>query len=124
MTKDYPTITDTAPQLLEALRGIKDGLTVTETWPRKEPEGELILLSELTNNGTGTPCVDELAFQLDIWAETRTAVLELAAQSDGVMQGIGLRRTLAGPVTVYARSFRRTMRYGRRVDKRTMRLID
>lgn len=126
--KHYDMV-DAVPQLRAALAGMETetAFTVSEDWPRRFPTGPSITIQEITNSGTYNAVVDELAWQLDLWADSKDVIRILAAGVDRALTGIGLRRTYAGPIlwqedgTVH---YRKTFRYGRRVDKRSMRLID
>ena len=120
---------DAVPQLRQALAEMETAtaFTVSEDWPRAIPTGPLITIQEITNTGTQNAVVDELSWQLDVWADSKDTVRELSTGIDRAMAGIGLRRTYAGPILWTedgAQYYRKTFRYGRKVDKRTMRLID
>lgn len=113
---------DPAPQLLEALRAI-DGVTVTERWPMKQPEGDTLVLTEITNANTSIPVVDSLGYQVDVWSDDQDRAREIMLKADAILTGIGFLRSSAGPFS-FGNGFRKTNRYSRRVDKRFMRLID
>lgn len=121
--KYYPMV-DAFPQIREALEQLPDSPTVSERWPQKQPDGALIVVTELTNAATSTPVVDELAYQVDVWAEDEGIFRRLCAGVDEALSGIGFLRTLASPPDFYPEGHRRTFRYSRRVDKRLMRLIN
>lgn len=120
---EIPSMVDATEQLLEALRAI-EGVAVTEQWPRQAISGPLVTVQEISNSNTAVRAVDSLAYQVDVWAEDADTARDLAAQADEIVTGIGLRRTSAQPMVFDGRGNRRTMRYSRKVDKRTLRLID
>ena len=117
-----------AEQLLTALRSLSDNnnnpVTVTEQWPSREVTGSAIVLQEIGNSNTSVPVVDELSYQVDVWTEAAETTRSLFAQADEVMSGIGFHRTMLAPLSVDGFGWRQTGRYGRKVDKRTLRLID
>lgn len=121
MSNYFPMI-DAYPQIREELQGLD--AEITECWPRKQPEYPLIVITELTNSQTQTSGVDELAYQLDLWAEDRDTLRTLRDRTDEAMCKMGWRRTMASPLEENQNGFRRIFRYGRKVDKRSMRLID
>ncbi len=109
-------------QLLTALRTLE--ATVTEQWPERELVGPTIVVQEISNSHTAVCVVDSLSYQIDVWAEDADTVRELVGQADEIIAGIGFRRTLLAPMTVEGFGRRQTARYSRKVDKRTLRLID
>lgn len=126
---DYPGMVDAIPQVRQALASLGTTLpyTVSEQWPRTSITGNLITVTEITNTSTGWRCVDELAYQVDIWATEADAVRELAPLVNDVLLGIGFRRTASQQLDRYDKNggyFRKAFRFGRKVDKRFMRLID
>lgn len=128
--KYYYPMVDAYPQIYEALMAaffyghkLQKVVNISESWPRSAVKAPLIVLSELTNQNTRTSCVDELAFQVDIWAESSDDLRTMADTVDETLCSIGFRRTMASPAD-NSNGFRRIFRYGRRVDKRSMRLID
>lgn len=126
--KQFPMV-DATPQLRAVLEDLDVGFaySVSEGWPRKAPSGPLITIQEITNQNTQIPVVDQLAWQVDLWARERDSIRSLAAAMDQALTGLGLRRSYAGPEEVQDRGggyYRKIMRYGRNVDKRTLRLVD
>ena len=57
----------------DALAGMRTGLafTVRGSWPRSTDDGVLITVGEYTNVATDCPVVDEIAYQVDLWAFDR-----------------------------------------------------
>lgn len=126
---DYPGMIDAIPQIRQALASLDTTLTytVSEQWPRTSIAGNLITVTEITNASTGWRCVDDLAYQIDVWAAEADAVRELAPLVNDALLGIGFRRTASQQLDRYDKNggyFRKALRFGRKVDKRFMRLID
>lgn len=126
---DYPGMVDAIPQIKQALASLDTTLpyTVSEQWPRTSITGNLITVTEITNASTSWRCVDDLAYQIDVWAAEADAVRELAPLVNDALLGIGFRRTASQPLDRYDKNggyFRKALRFGRKVDKRFMRLID
>ena len=126
MIPEWTTMVDAQAQIRQALTGLETEVAyqVLCRWPRTDDTGNLITVTELTNSQTETPVVDTLGYQLDIWTAEQDDVDELAPLVNAAMCGIGLRREYASPVEYQSDRYRKTLRYGRKVDKRTMRLID
>ena len=126
---DYPGMVDAIPQIRQALASLDTTLpyTVSEQWPRTSITGNLITVTEITNTSTGWRCVDDLAYQIDVWAAEADAVRELAPLVNDALLGIGFRRTASQQLDRYDKNggyFRKALRFGRKIDKRFMRLID
>lgn len=126
---DYPGMVDAIPQIRQALASLDTALpyTVSEQWPRASITGNLITVTEITNTSTSWRCVDDLAYQIDIWATEADAVRELAPLVNDALLGIGFRRTAVQQLDRYDKNggyFRKAFRFGRKIDKRFMRLID
>ena len=116
-------------QIRQALASLDTTLpyTVSEQWPRTSITGNLITVTEITNASTGWRCVDDLAYQIDVWAAEADAVRELAPLVNDALLGIGFRRTASQQWDRYDKNggyFRKVLRFGRKIDKRFMRLID
>jgi len=129
MTEEWTEMVELAPQVKAALRELDTELayTVLSRWPRREDKGNLITVSEITNQQTALSVVDDLAVQVDIWSTERDVVRALAPLVNAAVCGMGLRRDYAGDIEQQSGglwAFRKTFRFGRRVDKRFMRLID
>ena len=126
---DYPGMVDAIPQIRQALASLDTTLpyTVSEQWPRTSITGNLITVTEITNASTGWRCVDDLAYQIDVWAAEADAVRELAPLVNDALLDIGFRRTASQQLDRYDKNggyFRKALRFGRKIDKRFMRLID
>ena len=125
----FPDMVDAILQIREALNNLDTSTpyTVTEQWPRKAITGNLITVTEITNAGTDTDCVDRLGYQIDVWSPRADPVRELVPLVNAAMLGIGFRRNASEQLNYLTEKggyYRKALRYGRRVDKRTMRLID
>ncbi len=96
-------------------------------FPQSFAEGNLITFFELTNESTNIPCVDKIAFQIDIWTYDIETMVELSLKADEVITRVGFLRKYVSPdimPTAPGEYCRKTLRYGRKVDTRTNRLID
>ena len=96
-------------------------------FPRSVEEGAVITVGEYANAATACPVVDEIAYQIDIWAFDRETVVALSQTVNSALTALGLKRQYAGPDGLSDDPVgycTKTLRYGRRVDKRSMRLID
>lgn len=129
MSVFFPDMVDAIPQIRAALADLDTSTpyTVTEQWPREIVTGNLITVTEISNAGTDTDCVDRLGYQIDVWSPYADPVRELGSLVNAAMLGIGFRRNAAEQLdylTAKGGYYRKALRYGRKVDKRTMRLID
>ena len=129
MTDVTGILVDGRQAVRNALSAIQTDLafTVRGSYPRSTDDGVIITVGEYTNVATDCPVVDEIAYQIDLWAFDRETVVALSEQVNRTLTNLGLRRQYAGPDTVSddpAGYCRKTFRFGRKVDKRTMRLID
>lgn len=120
--KYYPTA-DAFPQIKMALEALPDHPKVTERWPRSERRGSLIVVTEITNIHTAACCVDQLSYQVDVWADDEDTLRRMADGVDEALSTMGFKRTMAGAIDD-SDGFRKLFRFGRKVDKRLMRLID
>ncbi len=128
MRAEY-TLVDGRSQVRQALTGLTTDISYTlrGRYPQAVNDGVLITCCEYANTATENPLVDKLVYQVDIWAFDWDTVLELAALVNAALTELGLRRQYSGPDTIAddpAGYLRKTYRFGRNVDKRTMRLID
>lgn len=97
------------------------------TAPRSSGEGETVTWGEWANKSTDCPVVDELSYQVKVWAQDLDRLRAISAGVNRAMLGLGLKRTYSAP-DEFAQDgmgfYTKTYRFGRKVDKRTMRLID
>ncbi|MCD7887007.1 MAG: hypothetical protein LUG44_05240 [Clostridiales bacterium] len=127
MTEAELTLVDARAQVKASLEGMESDIafSVRQSCPREPAEGVVITYGEYDNRSTDCPVVDEIEYQVDIWAFDRETATTLANLVNRAMLGIGLKRTYMGPDTVENSKYeRKTLRFGRRVDKRSMRLIN
>lgn len=120
---------DPVPQVRQALEEIKPDFdfSVSETFPQSVPQKPLITVDQVENR-TVNAVVDSLSLQIDIWAEEKDQVRQLEELANEAVMHIGFLRDYDGAIEQYRSSgggfFRKIMRFGRKVDKRTLRLID
>ncbi|MCD8142023.1 MAG: hypothetical protein LUD83_01870 [Clostridiales bacterium] len=127
MTEESLILTDALPDLKAALEGLEVDFTYTVSaqWPRKAPTGALITLTELDNaQVAGLLVVDRLSYQIDLWGPDADELRTLAPLVNTAVLSLGFLRDYAGALGLEHGYYRRTFRFGRRVDKRSMRLID
>lgn len=98
--------------------------TLRAGYSRAGREGELIVYAEWSNVSTDCPVVDALSYQVTVWAGDLDRLRLLCAGVNAALTGLGLKRTFAAPDGFDGQMYKKTFRFGRRVDKRTMRLID
>lgn len=119
---------DARRQIKSALESIDGGnVKVKMQFPQSVNDGEMITYFELLNQQTYISVVDEIAFQIDIWAYSMTRLCELTGKASDALTDMGLKRQFVSPdifPTGNGGYFRKTMRFGRKVDTRTNRLID
>ena len=103
MTEAALTLVDGRAQVRKALEDMECSVayTVRGRYPRSTQDGVLVTVGEYTNTSTDCSVVDKLSYQIDLWA-------------------FGPDERSDEP-TGYCR---KTFRYGRKVDKRWMRLMD
>ena len=91
------------------------------------PRGNTVVWGEWANVTTRCPVVDRLTFQVDIYAENRTARQELSQAVNRALTAMGLKRIYASAdlyEDVGQGCYCKRFRFARKVDKRSMRLID
>lgn len=96
-------------------------------FPQSITDGVQVTYFELTNENTVIPVVDKIAFQIDCWAYDMETLTEMYMKIDELMRGTGFLRQYSSPDILPSEIrgyYRKTLRYGRRVDTRTNRLID
>ena len=103
------------------------GFRLRSTAPRAAPEGDTVIWGEWSNRSTHIPVVDEVSYQVQLWTGDLDRLRELCAGVNRAMLELGLRRIYSSPDAFDETGtgcYTKTFRFGRRVDKRTMRLID
>jgi hypothetical protein len=127
MTEAELMLVDLREQVKEALEQIDCDVafSVRQSYPRERAEGVIITYNEFNNRSTDCSVVDELSYQIDIWAFDRETVVKLTEKVNRAMLELGLRRVYMGPDKSEDSKYeRKTMRFGRKIDKRFMRLVD
>lgn len=120
---------DAREQIKDILEGISYSkpFTVKMQFPQSENDGEMITYFEFLNNQTAISVVDEIAFQVDVWAYDMETLVSLVEKASDALTATGFKRQFVSPdifPTGNGGYFRKTMRFGRKVDTRTNRLID
>lgn len=119
---------DARGQIRELLESVEyEGLKVKMSYPKSIGDVPLITFIQMTNTGTGMhSVVNNLGFQIDIWAITLDECIEIMLKVDEKMTDLGFNRDYESPDddSVDASGFRKkTLRYSSKVDTRTNRLI-
>lgn len=120
-------LVDLREQVRQALLAAEYGeaVSVRQAWPREDSEGLIITYQEYDNHSTDCSVVDFVEYQVDLWAYDRETVRRLAQAVNRALLNIGLKRTYMGPEREETSLYeRKTMRFGRNVDKRWMRATD
>jgi hypothetical protein len=92
-----------------------------------ESQGNVVTWGEYSNVSTDCPVVDRIVFQVEVYALDRDSRQELGQAVNQAMTALGLKRVYASPDSFQDTGpgyFCKTFRFARKVDKRTMRLID
>lgn len=101
--------------------------TLSSRFPRSSAEGDLVTWGEYANLSTECPVVDRLTYQVTVWALDLDRLRALSSGVNRALVGLGLKRVYASPDDFTSDTlgyYTKTFRFGRKVDKRTMRLID
>lgn len=119
---------DARGQIRELLESIDhDGLKVKMSYPKSIGDVPLITFIQIANTSTGMhSVVDNLGFQIDVWATTRDECIDIMLKVDDKMTDLGFNRDYESPDgDSYDASeyYRKTLRYSSKVDTRTNRLI-
>lgn len=112
--------------ILESVK-LSKPFTVKMQFPKSVSDGEMFTFFELLNTQTSVSVVDEIAFQLDCWAYDIETLIEMSQKASDKLTGVGFKRQFSSPDIFPTDSggyFRKTFRFGRKVDTRTNRLID
>lgn len=100
---------------------------VKMAFPESVNEGNIISYFELTNISTSLSVVDDISFQIDLWFFDLDELFTMLSLVDKALTDKGLLRQFVSPDSMLHDSsgyLRKTLRYGRRVDTLTNRLID
>lgn len=119
---------DAREQILALLEEIDfPELQVKMQFPKEIESVPLVTFFEVLNTNTDISVVDQIAFQVDVWTNTFVSCIDLTQLVDEKITGMGLKRDYVSPdsdVVDASGYHRKTLRYSRKVDKRTNRLID
>ena len=129
MRETETLLVDAREQVYTALAEMQTAqpYSLHSSYPKGTPEQPVVTWAEYSNVATDCPVVDELVFQIDLWTRDRAGQQELSQAVNQTMTALGLKRVYAGPdryEDTGSGCWRKTFRFGRKVDKRTMRLID
>ena len=107
---------DARGQIRELLESIDhDGLKVKMSYPKSIGDVPLITFIQIVNTGTGMhSVVDNLGFQIDVWATTRDECIDIMLKVDDKMTDLGFNRDYESPDgDSYDASeyYRKTLRY-------------
>lgn len=122
-------LVDARAQVKAALEGAQCPVpfAVRQRFPAESAGGVVVTYAEYSNVSTDCPVVDELVFQVEVWAFDRETVNIVSAAVNAAMLGMGLKRVYAGPDELAEGPggyVKKCYRFGRRVDKRWMRLVE
>ena len=127
--REAELLVDAREQIRQALAALDCGVdyTLRGDFSRGPVQGNTVVWGEYTNTATDSPVVDRIAYQVDIYAADRQSRQALAQGVNTALTGLGLRREYAS-ADLYEDTgtgwYCKRYRFGRRVDKRSMRLID
>lgn len=127
MTQAELLLVDLREQIRAALLAIPypKPFAVRQHFPREPAQGTVLLYQEYDNHSTACPVVDELCYQIDVYAPDREAVSALSQLVNSSMLTLGLKRVYMGAETLAnGVQEHRILRFGRKIDKRFLRLID
>lgn len=118
---------DVIKNALEQIDGFNTDFKVKMAFPESKSNGNVISYYELSNTSTYISCVDDIAFQIDLWFMDMESLFYYMEAVDKTFTDIGFLRQFTSPDSMLhdpSGYFRKSLRYGRRVDTRTNRLID
>lgn len=116
-------------EIKETLEGIVTDIPfkVKMAFPQSVSDGNIISYFELTNISTAVSTVDDISYQIDLWFFDMEKLFIMLSLVDEAMTAKGLLRQFVSPDSMLhdqSGYLRKSMRYGRRVDTLTNRLID
>lgn len=121
-------LVDAREQVYAALSQLdtQQSYTLRSRYPKGQTGLPAVIWFEYANTGTDCLVVDRLVFQVELWTESLGSQNELAQAVNQAMLQMGLRRSYGGPDDwdEGGGCYRKIFRFGRKVDKRTMRLVD
>lgn len=120
------TLCDGRGWVRQALEEMDPGFTfaLRGGWPRTNVEGDAVFFGEHSNTSTDLAVVDEVSYFVVVRCEDWDRLWELTEAVNEALLGLGLRRQYTSPDEFDEGFYTKTLRFGRRVDKRGMRLIN
>ena len=100
---------------------------VKMAFPESVNDGNIVSYFELSNISTDISVIDDISFQIDLWFFDLKALLSVLSLVDKAMTDKGFLRQFVSPDSMLhdpSGYLRKTLRYGRRVETLTNRLID
>lgn len=127
MTQEWTRMVDPQPFVRQLLTSLDTRIPyqVLCRWPRQEDSGTTITVTCITNRQDGI-VTDQIAVQVDLWSESRDDIRALAPLVNAALCAAGFRRDFGADeeqISAPRWRWRRTFRYGGRVDKRNLRLM-
>lgn len=116
-------------QIKNALESINTDISfkVKMAFPESLNDGNIISYYEHANISTNIPTVDEIAFQIDLWLFDINELFTLTNLVDDCLTNIGFLRQFSSSDSMLhdpSGYLRKSLRYGRKVETLTNRLID
>lgn len=120
------TLCDISPAVKQALEGIDCGISFTlrRGFARGSFSAPLVVWREWSNVSTDCPVVDAVTFEVTVLASDMDQLTALSQGVNEALIGLGLRRSYAAPDKFDGQNYVKTFRFGRAIDKRTMRFVD
>lgn len=120
------TLCDGRGWVHQALEEMDPGFdfTLRNGWPRASVEGEAVFWGEHSNTSTDLAVVDEVSYFVVLRARDWDRLWELSEAVNQALLELGLRRQYASPDEFDEGYCTKTFRFGRKIDKRFMRLVD
>lgn len=120
---------DAREQFKEILENIafEKPFSVSMKFPQSVSDGTMVTYYEVLNTQTAVSVVDDIAFMVDVWTYDMETLVTLATALNDSLCAIGFKRQFSSPDMTPEEEngyFRKTLRFGRKVDTRTNRLID
>lgn len=116
-------------EIKETLESIESDIPfkVKMAFPESVNDGNIISYFELSNTSTNISTVDDISYQIDLWFFDIEKLFNMLSLVDAVMAEKGfIRQFVSSDSMLHDPSgyLRKSVRYGRRVDTLTNRLID
>ncbi len=117
---------DVSPAIKQALERIDCGVpfTLRRGFARGSFSAPLVVWREWSNVSTDCPVVDAFSFEVTVLAEDMDQLQTLCQGVNEALIALGLRRSYASPDKFDGQNYTKTFRFGRKIDKRFLRLVD